>query len=182
MGLSAGFFEPLEASAIVLIELSLDALLDNFSATRDVMDLHASRFNALFRARWDRIVEFLKLHYVLSERDEPYWRAHRDPASVPSRLADLLRIWRHQPPSRADFPAVDELFPAASHQYVLYGMGFAPPSGPNPIRTAQRSNAANAMRKVEQRVRALASSLPTNRAYLDALRAERQSAAVAALR
>ncbi|MEG3179519.1 tryptophan halogenase family protein [Sphingomonas sp. LT1P40] len=162
IGLSAGFLEPLEASAIVLIELSLDALLDNFPVTRGVMDIHARRFNELFRYRWDRIVEFLKLHYVLSERDEAYWRDHR--ATMPDRLADLLAIWRHQPPSLADLPAVDEIFPAASYQYVLYGMGFpAPQTGPlqSPVRPRAQ---------VEQRARTLAASLPTNRSYLDALR------------
>ncbi len=168
VGLSAGFLEPLEASAIVLIELSLDALLDNFPATRGVMDIHARRFNDLFRYRWDRIVEFLKLHYVLSRREEPYWRAHRDPASIPPRLADLLRLWEHQPPSRADLPATDEVFPAASYQYVLYGMGFPAPAD-GAIRITR--GIAKSLGQVEQRARALAASLPTNRAYLDALRA-----------
>jgi len=166
VGLSAGFLEPLEASAIVLIELSVEALLENFPATRASMDAHAGRFNALFRYRWDRIVEFLKLHYVLSEREEPYWRAHRDPASIPGRLTELLEIWRHQPPSRWDFPMVDEIFPAASYQYVLYGMAFAPPEA-----GALRGEAPLPLGQVEQRARALASSLPTNRAYLDALMA-----------
>lgn len=170
VGLSAGFLEPLEASAIVLTELSLDALLDNFPVTRDVMDAHASRFNALFRYRWDRIVEFLKLHYVLSSRDEPYWRAHRDPTSVPDRLNGLLRVWRHQPPSGADLPNMDEIFPAASYQYVLYGMGFpAPAAGPVRIEGTEASSAA--LRQVEQRGRALVAGLPSNRTYLDALRA-----------
>ncbi|WP_457311353.1 tryptophan halogenase family protein [Sphingomonas sp. UYAg733] len=169
IGLSAGFLEPLEASAIVLIELSLDALLDGFPATREVMDIHADRFNVLFRYRWDRIVEFLKLHYVLSQRNEPYWRDHRGAASIPSRLADLLRLWRHQPPSRADFPAIDEIFPAASYQYVLYGMGFAPP-GQGAVRTGSDDGVSAQLRQVEQRARTLAASLPTNRTYLDALR------------
>ena len=166
VGLSAGFLEPLEASAIVSIELSLDALLDGFPAARAAMDIPAARFNALFRYRWERIVEFLKLHYVLSRRDEPYWRAHRDPASIPPRLAELIALWRDQPPSRADFPQMDEVFPAASHQYVLYGMGFAPPpSG------SLRPGKAPDLAQVEQRARALAASLPTNRAYLSALAA-----------
>ncbi|MGK6356938.1 tryptophan halogenase family protein [Sphingomonas sp. DT-207] len=170
IGLSAGFLEPLEASAIVLIELSLDALLDNFPATREVMDIHAGRFNALFRYRWDRIVEFLKLHYVLSQRDEPYWRDHRDPASMPPRLAELLRLWRHQPPSPADLPNVDEIFPAASYQYVLYGMGFGAPAA-GPIRSDGVGAAPAVLRQAGERARALAAALPTNRAYLDALRA-----------
>ena len=123
VGLSAGFIEPLEASAIVMIELSLGALIDNFPANRAAMDLHAARFNALFRTRWDRVVEFLKLHYLLSRRDEPYWRAQRDPATVPPRLAELVELWRDQPPSSYDLPLIDEIFPAASYQYVWYGMG-----------------------------------------------------------
>ena len=166
IGLSAGFLEPLEASAIVLIELSLNTLLDGFPATRGAMEIHAVRFNALFRYRWDRIVEFLKLHYLLSERDEPYWRDHRDPATVPPRLAELLRLWRDQPPSRHDFPQADEVFPAASYQYVLYGMG-----APAPHPSALRRGDAPGLAQVAQRARALAASLPGNRAYLDALRA-----------
>lgn len=168
IGQAAGFMEPLEASAIVMIELSLATLLDGFPATRAAMDRHAARFNALFRYRWDRIVEFLKLHYVLSRREEPYWSAHRDTATIPARLDDLLAIWRDHAPSRADFPMIDEVFPAASHQYILYGMGHpAPP--PGAIRPADAD--ATTAAQVAQRARALAASLPTNRAYLDALRA-----------
>ncbi|MGN5374022.1 tryptophan halogenase family protein [Sphingomonas hankookensis] len=167
IGLSAGFLEPLEASAIVTIELSLDALLDGFPADRSAMDLHARRFNALFRYRWDRIVDFLKLHYALSERDSPYWRAHRDPASIPPALHDLLALWRTQPPSPADFAHANEVFPAASHQYVLYGMGMPPPP-PGPLR-AERSDTKMVLEQVRQRARALTASLPTNREYLNAL-------------
>lgn len=169
VGLSAGFIEPLESSAIVLIELSLDALLDNFPRDRAAMDFHARRFNDLFRFRWDRIVEFLKLHYVLSRRDEPYWRDHRDPASIPERLRDLLALWRDQPPSPADLGAVDELFPAASYQYVLYGMGFPPPPR-GVVRLGAIDPIAAQLAQAHQRGRALAAALPTNRAYLDALR------------
>ncbi|MBB5711028.1 tryptophan halogenase family protein [Sphingomonas xinjiangensis] len=169
VGLSAGFLEPLEASAIVLVELSVGALLDGFPRTRAAMDLHAARFNTLFRYRWDRIVEFLKLHYVLSQRDEPYWRDHRDAGTVPTRLCELLRIWRDQPPSRTDLLQADEIFPAASYQYVLYGMGFATPAQ-GPLRV-EAPDADAALRAVEQRGRTLAASLPSNRTYLDALRA-----------
>ena len=170
IGLSAGFIEPLEASAIVMIELSLRALTENFPATRAAMDIHASRFNALFRYRWDRIVEFLKLHYVLSKRTEPYWLAQRDPATIPDQLAENLMLWRDQPPSAWDFPQIDEVFAAASQQYVLYGMGFGLP-------TAGSSSAADAaaiaqLAEVRERSRVLASALPENRTYFDALAAQ----------
>ncbi len=166
IGLSAGFLEPLEASAIVLIELSIDALLDGFPVDRGAVALRARRFNALFRYRWDRIVDFLKLHYALSERETPYWRAHRDPASWTASLKEQLDLWRTQPPSPVDFAHADEVFPAASHQYVLYGMGFSPPPA-GPLREVPGAEAA--LQQVRQRARTLAASLPNNRAYLRAL-------------
>ncbi len=164
IGLSAGFIEPLEASAIVMIELSLRALIDNFPARRAAMPIHADRFNDLFRYRWDRIVDFLKLHYALSQRTEPYWLAQRDPAHLPPRLAEQLQLWRDQPPSAWDFPRVDEIFSAESHQYILYGMGF-----PAPADLAGADRASAALAETRQRARALAAALPTNRDYLDAL-------------
>ena len=164
IGLSAGFIEPLEASAIVMIELSLNALIDNFPAGSAAMPIHADRFNTLFRYRWDRIVEFLKLHYVLSRRSEPYWQAQRDPASIPPRLADMLTLWQDQPPSAWDFPQVDEIFSAESHQYILYGMGH-----PVPADLIASDRAVAALAEQRQRARSLASALPTNRDYLDAI-------------
>ena len=162
VGLSAGFIEPLEASAIVMIELSVNALVDNFPASRSAMDRHSARFNELFATRWDRVVEFLKLHYLLSRRDEPYWRAQRDPATVPPRLAGLVELWRDQPPSRYDLPLIDEIFPAASYQYVWYGMGGALPSHlPSPTAAMGAQ-----LEQIRQRTRSLLSALPGNRALL----------------
>jgi hypothetical protein len=116
----------------------------------------------------DRVIDFLKLHYAISRRDEPYWREHLEPCATPDRLRDLLRIWRDQPPSSFDFPEVDEVFPAASYQYVLYGMGFSAPRGSALGRPPAEQAAA--IRQVRERARALASALPTNREYLNALR------------
>ncbi len=172
VGLSAGFIEPLEASAIVMIELSLKALIDNFPARRAAMPIHADRFNELFRYRWDRIVEFLKLHYALSRREEPYWLAQRDPAHMSPRLTEMLQLWRDQPPSAWDFPRVDEIFSAESHQYILYGMGY-----PVPADLPLSERAAALLAENRQRARALAAALPANRDYLDALAPGAQAAA-----
>jgi hypothetical protein len=165
IGLSAGFIEPLEASAIVLIELSIRALIDNFPSERSSMRFLGERFNALFTTRWQRIVEFLKLHYVLSERSEPYWHAQRDPETFPDRLAGLLDLWRHQPPSAYDLPLSEEIFPAASYQYVYYGMGGAiPPHLPQP-----GSDLMAQLNSTATRRRSLVAALPTNRAYIDSM-------------
>ena len=75
IGLSAGFIEPLEASALALVELSAAMLSDQMPATRDAMDIVARRFNDSFTYRWERVIDFLKLHYVLTQRtDSAFWR------------------------------------------------------------------------------------------------------------
>ncbi|WP_353217568.1 tryptophan halogenase family protein [Sandarakinorhabdus sp.] len=166
IGLSAGFLEPLEASAIVMIELSLQALCANFPKSRRAMAVQADRFNALFSYRWDRIVEFLKLHYLPSRRTEAYWLAQRDPAQVPPRLRALLDVWRDQPPSQWDFPQAAEIFPAESHAYVLYGMGFAPPAFAGDLAPTQAR-----LDDLARRTRALVAALPANRTLFPLVRA-----------
>jgi flavin-dependent dehydrogenase len=125
VGMSAGFIEPLEASAIALVELSAAMIRDQLPANRQVMTTVAGRFNQRFTYHWQRVIEFLKLHYVLSSRtDSTYWRDHGRQESIPERLSDLLELWQFQPPSRHDFLQAEEIFPSASYQYMLYGMGF----------------------------------------------------------
>ena len=125
VGISAGFIEPLEASALALIELSATMISTELPATREIMDIVAKRFNARFEYRWDRIIDFLKLHYVLSKRtDSDFWLDNRRTETIPARLQELMVLWRYQPPSRSDLFQIEEIFPSASYQYVLYGMGF----------------------------------------------------------
>ena len=125
VGMAAGFLEPLEASALVLVELSAAMISDEMPATHDLMDSAARRFNRCFLYRWDRIVEFLKLHYILTQRaDSEYWIDNKKEETVPDRLLELMSIWRYKPPSKRDFYEVEEVFGPASWQYILYGMKF----------------------------------------------------------
>ena len=122
--MSAGFLEPLEASAIVLVELSASMIAEQLPANREVMDVVAKRFNNTFEYRWDRIIDFLKLHYILTKRNEVFWQDMSAPETVSDSLKDLLALWKYQTPGDRDFTSNNEVFPAASYQYVLYGMGF----------------------------------------------------------
>lgn len=166
VGISAGFIEPLEASALALIEFSAAMISTEMPATRAVMDIVAKRFNERFNYRWDRIIDFLKLHYVLSQRnDSDFWRDNRRKESIPARLIELMELWQYQPPSRSDLFQIEEIFPSASYQYVLYGMGFKPKQLP-----ARRSDdAVLARRFFEENVsitRKFLAGLPSNRELL----------------
>jgi tryptophan halogenase len=86
----------------------------------------SARFNDVTRYRWGRIIDFLKLHYVLTKRsDTAFWRDNVAPDTISDRLKNLLHLWKYQSPWFFDeFDRLEEVFPAASYQYVLYGMGF----------------------------------------------------------
>lgn len=120
IGLSAGFLEPLEASALVLVESAAAILAEEMPANRRVMDTIAKRFNKRLHYYWDTIVDFLKLHYVLSQRqDSDYWLAHRNPETASDSLNESLALWRTQIPNKYDFPLTEEMFPAASWQLYV---------------------------------------------------------------
>lgn len=125
IGMSAGFLEPLEASALVMVELAAQFIVDECPVDRASMALVSKRYNKLFRYRWDQIIDFLKLHYVLNQRDDSsFWVDNRKQETIPDSLREQLELWRHRAPWMNDFPYQDEIFSAASYQYVLYGMGF----------------------------------------------------------
>lgn len=124
VGLSAGFLEPLEASALLLIEISMDNIADRLPRTRGAMEVMARQFNETFQHHWNRIIEFLKLHYVLTQRTEPFWRDNVAPSSIPTSLQERLQLWRVHPPGPLDFPHAREVFSWPSYQYILHGMHF----------------------------------------------------------
>lgn len=162
IGLSAGFIEPLEASALALVELSAAMLSDEMPATRDAMDIVSRRFNDAFTYRWERVIDFLKLHYVLSKRtDSAFWNDNRLPESIPARLSDLLTLWRHRPPSRYDFFRIEEVFPSASYQYVLYGMGLRTEPGTKRPDTAEVADGY--FREAASLTGKMLAALPSNR-------------------
>ncbi len=165
VGLAAGFLEPLEASAIVLLELSAEMIAETLPASRQAMDIEARNFNRIFLYRWARIIDFLKLHYVLSQRPEPYWQANRDPKTIPQRLQDYLEVWKTRPPSAYDFDQAREVFPVASYLFVAYGMGMMPTTHPT-LDPRVQDTLKTEMQKMLRKRRSLAAGLPTNRALL----------------
>ncbi len=168
IGLSAGFIEPLEASAIALVELSAAMLRDDMPVTRSEMDIVARRFNDAFAYRWERVIDFLKLHYVLTRRnDSDFWRDNVRADSIPERLQEALMLWRHRPPSRYDFHRIEEVFPSASYQYILYGMGFRP-GHETAMRHSDNPDAADGFfRETAQLTGRMIAALPGNRELID---------------
>jgi len=171
VGQSAGFIEPLEASALAMVELSAAMLADTLPATREAMDVAARRYNDAFGYRWERVIEFLKLHYVLSRRrDSDYWHDNLAAGSIPERLRESLVLWKHRVPSRHDLTRIEEVFPAASYQYVLFGMGFEPRYGEVARRSDLPGLASRYVEETAALARRMLPALPGNRELIDHIR------------
>lgn len=124
IGLSSGFFEPLEATGIVFSEMGANLVANLFPWGGD-FETSARQFNANMLQRYERTLDFIKLHYSISQRrDSSFWIDNVDPASVPDSLHELLDRWRHRPPNELDIDPNIDIFDATSWQYVLYGMGW----------------------------------------------------------
>ena len=170
IGLSAGFVEPLEATAIALVELSAKMVAEQFPENPAEMAIAANKFNQKFTYRWSKIVDFLKLHYVLNQQDDDgYWQQHRQIDTVPESLQESLTRWRSKAPWHFDTPYIDEMFPSASYQYVLYGMGFSTNVSELALRgRAQAQERANQLfHENIQRTKQLLSSMPRNREFIE---------------
>ena len=173
VGMSAGFIEPLEASALAMIEQAAHMISDQLPASKQIMPIIAKRFNDKFTQHWQQIIEFLKLHYVLSKRDDsPYWRDNRKDSTIPESLQEMLALWEYQSPSKYDIQQANPLFPAASYQYVLYGMNFEKKSNPTNVNRTTEDNALiqSALKDVQNKRQKLVQVLESNRMLINKIK------------
>ncbi len=170
VGTAAGFVEPLEASALVMIELAAQFISAQLPAESVAMAAVARQFNRLFVQRWQRIEDFLQLHYVLSQRrDTAYWREVTDTNHCSEQLQDWLIQWRQRPPHASDFLYSEEIFPAASYAYILYGMGYATTLSGSRLQQVDQSKGQYFYQQNQRLVQQQLSGLPDNRALLNQL-------------
>ena len=170
IGVSAGFVEPLEATALVLVEKSVEWISHQFPRCRNAMTVLAKRYNEMTHKRWEDIIDFIKLHYVLSSRDDSeYWRAHREGASIPESLKESLLLWQTQPPWLYETDRRLELFSSASKQYILMGMQATCSDACVGLSQHEMRVADKALGGVQRATAELLGSLPSNRDYLTRL-------------
>lgn len=171
LGLSQGFVEPLEATGLLVYDATARMLADSFPAHTAVMPLLAERFNQRVRTAWDKVIDFIKLHYFLSQRDDSaFWRDNRDPASCPQSLLDNLALWAHQVPTPYDFHSKLEIFNLENYLYVLYGMQFSTDLSQQQYRFSQPELAAQMFGFYRHKAAQLQSQLLPHRELLNRIR------------
>lgn len=122
IGLSGGFIEPLESTAIYMIEVA-NRQLFSYWPDADFSETVIDKFNEVMEDLQLEVRDFISLHYRLNNRDDPYWRAARTDMRISDELAGNFERWRRTAPSDRDHPDA-LLFPDVSNQICLFGKGF----------------------------------------------------------
>ncbi|MEL7116597.1 MAG: tryptophan halogenase family protein [Pseudomonadota bacterium] len=102
IGLSGGFIEPLESTAIYMIDLAVRWLI-TYLPDSDFADPLRARYNKMMDALYNEVRDFICLHYQLGNRtDSQYWIDARTEMEVPDSLAENLELWRYAIPQAYD--------------------------------------------------------------------------------
>jgi tryptophan halogenase len=128
IGLSAGFLEPLESTSIHLIQSGITRLRSLLPGGRS-SDAEIAEFNAQTDFEYERIRDFIILHYKLTERrDSEFWR-YCAGMPVPDTLRHRIDLYAA---NGRIFREGNELFAEPSWLQVLHGQGVRP-SGHDPL-------------------------------------------------
>jgi tryptophan halogenase len=173
IGLSGGFIEPLESTGIMLIELGIRCLMDNwpgFVGQQKVVALQTN-YNRYMRDLYEEVLEFIVMHYRLSQRqDTPFWR-DSSALETPHRLQERMAVWRHKVPSHFDLPiAPAYVFGLLSYLAVLRGMCWGSDARSVYVDPASLERLEGYLGARQQQWRQSVAGLPGHAAYLLSLR------------
>ncbi len=121
MGLAAGFLEPLESTSIHLIQSAIQRFI-NFMPGEIISPVDIDAFNAQSDFEYERVRDFIILHYKANQREDPFWRSCRE-MTVPHALSDKIELFK-------SYGRIvrfnEELFAEAGWLQVMSGQGIQP--------------------------------------------------------
>jgi tryptophan halogenase len=174
IGLASGFMEPLESTSLHLVQSAILRLLAHFP-NRDFDALVIDEYNRQTIQEFERIRDFLILHYKLTQRDDsPLWR-YCASMSIPDTLAHKVEHFRRFGRVVSDGT---ELFAAPSWTAVHVGQ-FNWPMCHDPLADLRDVDGDRALRRLRTAMATAAGKAPSHVAYLRRLCGEHESTAVA---
>ncbi|HRE42501.1 MAG TPA: tryptophan 7-halogenase [Terricaulis sp.] len=165
IGLAGGFMEPLESTSIHLIQAGITRLLALFP-DQSFSRFEADEYNRLMTSQYERIRDFLILHYYATERnDTEFWNQCRT-MDIPETLRTKIELFRAR--GRL-FRWEDELFADANWIAVFLGQNIVP-EGYDPL---VDNVDLDAVKRKFERIRAAfaqaADAMPAHRDFLNSL-------------
>jgi tryptophan halogenase len=163
LGLATGFLEPLESTAIHLVQTGIAKFLALYPG-KQCNPVEIDEYNRLMGATCEQIRDFLVLHYSATERSGSelwdYCRNMAVPGSLQRKL-DLFRgrgrLFRHE----------DDLFSITSWAAVLLGQGVWPTGYDGLVDSMADAELGRVLERMRAGIARAAQDLPKQQDYLD---------------
>lgn len=128
VGLSQGFIEPLEATALLFIQQTAATFVELLELG-DLSEAAHEKFNAQVNEHFEGTRDYIVTHYKTNSRtDTDYWRANAVNLNLSEPLKQLLSLWMSgkciAPPVRQQ--ALGKGYPVFSWYSIMAGMGIFP--------------------------------------------------------
>lgn len=169
IGLAQGFIEPLEATALLFVQLSASWLVEALEQG-DLGAQAQATFNARVNAQCEGTRDYIVTHYKTNTRtDSDYWRANAANTHLSRPLEQLLRTWLA---SRPLIPGLKKGsfgrgYPTMSWYSLLAGMGLFPQAGD--MRPPTAAEAQHSLPAIDNLIERSAMNFPDHRTLLQAI-------------
>jgi tryptophan 7-halogenase len=162
LGLASGFMEPLESTSIHLIQSGLSRFLKMLPRKR-YSPADAAEYNRQCDFEYERIRDFLILHYKATERDDtPFWRRCRD-MEIPDTLKAKIELFRA---NGHIFREHEELFTEVGWLQVLIGQGILA-NGHHPLAdSVEEQDLADYMETIELLIEREVRQMPDHKDFI----------------
>jgi tryptophan 7-halogenase len=162
IGLASGFLEPLESTSIYLVQGAIQQLIELFPIG-DINEADRTEYNRMVDIEYDRIRDFLILHYHATTRsDSDFWNDART-MKVPASLQEKLDLFRH---SGRVQQYSHGLFLEPSWIAVMIGQGVTPKHWDQRADNAPTASIQGTLKSLREHLGQLVRAMPTHGAYL----------------
>lgn len=166
VGLAQGFIEPLEATALHIVQETVEGFIKAFE-DGNFTPAHRSLFNQAIAARYEGIRDYIVCHYRVNKRtDTAYWRDNAANSNLSASLKQIITAWFTGRDLEAEIEeqGIAQYYAATSWHCLLAGYGVFPRTAappPEPGRHRERMN------KVDDFVSRCSLNFPDHRQSLE---------------
>ncbi|WP_016956040.1 tryptophan halogenase family protein [Catenovulum agarivorans] len=133
LGLAQGFIEPLEATALHLVQISIEMFVSLYEKGQ-FSNQYQAEYNQKIYQRFERVRDYIVAHYKLNTRnDSQYWCDNRENMQLSDSLRHLLDVWYREQDLSGEIrrQKIENHFSSASWHCLFAGYGVFPPLAAN---------------------------------------------------
>ena len=162
IGLASGFLEPLESTSIHLIQTAIARLI-SFFPTQAFNQVEIDEYNRQSKFEYERIRDFIILHYKLNQREDSLFWKNCAQMAVPETLTHKMEMYRA---SGRLLRVADELFAEIGWLQVLEGQNMPVESYHSLVDLQTEADTLEYLESVREVIAKCVNVMPDHAAYI----------------